>query len=172
MSASDKSREASRRVAPEGRAPARPDSSPYRKHPIHLSPRERHNLAIIIFVTACTAKRRRILASPAAHEAILAAWHRAMKWRVGRYVIMPDHVHFFCAPNEFHPSSLEKWMSFWKSNTTRYLGEIGGSVWQRHHWDRQLRRAESYDDKWEYVRSNPVRHGLFLRWRRGLIKAS
>ncbi|MEO6971176.1 MAG: hypothetical protein ABI217_09810 [Chthoniobacterales bacterium] len=43
---------------------------------------------------------------------------------------------------------------------TRNLGEVGGALWQRHHWDRQLRKGESYDDKWEYVRSNPVRHGL------------
>jgi REP element-mobilizing transposase RayT len=51
-------------------------------------------------------------------------------------------------------------MRFWKSVATRRLGEPSGELWQRHHWDRQLRSGESYDDKWEYVRSNPVRHGL------------
>jgi hypothetical protein len=33
-------------------------------------------------------------------------------------------------------------------------------VWQRHHWDRQLRRGESYSEKWDYVWNNPVRHKL------------
>jgi hypothetical protein len=38
-------------------------------------------------------------------------------------------------------------------------GEPGSTLWQRHHWDRQLRSGETYGDKWEYVRSNPIRHG-------------
>ena len=32
--------------------------------------------------------------------------------------------------------------------------------WQSHKWDTRLRREESYHDKWEYVRLNPVRKGL------------
>ncbi len=73
---------------------------------------------------------------------------------------MPDHVHFFCAPGGLDAPSLEVWMRHWNSIATRNLGEPGASVWQRYHWDRQLRKGEGYDDKWEYVRSNPVRHGL------------
>jgi REP element-mobilizing transposase RayT len=33
-------------------------------------------------------------------------------------------------------------------------------LWQRHFWDTQLRKGESYDEKWEYVVKNPVRAGL------------
>lgn len=33
-------------------------------------------------------------------------------------------------------------------------------LWQRSSWDTQLRRAESYDSKWEYVVNNPVRASL------------
>jgi putative transposase len=131
-----------------------------RKHPMHLLVREAHNRAIIVFVTACTAKRRKILASRCAHEVIVSAWQSATTWLVGRYVIMPDHVHLFCAPNGIDAPSLEVWIKYWKSVVTRYLGEPGGAVWQRHYWDRQLRRSESYDDKWSYVCGNPVRHGL------------
>ena len=51
-------------------------------------------------------------------------------------------------------------MRYWKSLMTKTLkAEVSETVWQRHHWDRQLRRGESYDNKWEYVQSNPVRHG-------------
>src|SRR5438552_584022 len=132
---------------------------PERRHPIHLAPLEAHNRPIIIFVTTCTAKRHRILASASARDAFVGAWYAASTWLVGRYVIMPDHVHFFCAPNDVDAPSLERWMRFWKSLVTRSMGEPGGTLWQRHHWDRQLRSGESYGDKWEYVRSNPVRHG-------------
>jgi REP-associated tyrosine transposase len=147
-------------VPPVGRASACPVSSPYRKHPVHLPPLGDYGRAIIIFVTVCTAQRRKILASPRAHEAIVEAWQFANGWLVGRYVILPDHLHFFCAPNEFDGPSLERWMSYWKSIVTRNLGEAGSSLWQRHFWDRQLRRTESYDEKWEYVRTNPVRYEL------------
>jgi REP element-mobilizing transposase RayT len=83
----------------------------------------------------------------------------ASAWLVGRYVILPDHLHLFCAPNGIDAPPLERWMRFWKSLATRNMKEKAGTVWQRHHWDRQLRSGESYDDKWEYVRNNPVRHG-------------
>jgi putative transposase len=131
-----------------------------RSHPIHLAPREAHNRSVIIFVTTCTVKRRQILASDLARDAIVAAWSVASTWLVGRYVIMPDHIHLFCAPNIPDAPSLERWMRFWKSLATRSMGEPSGTLWQRHHWDRQLRVGEAYDDKWEYVRSNPVRHGF------------
>ncbi len=109
----------------------------------------------------CTAKREKRLASPLAHEAVVGAWSLATKWLVGRYVILPDHFHFFCAPSERDAPSLETWMRYWKSIVSRNLHDTGGTpLWQRDHWDRQLRRGESYDEKWDYVRNNPVRHGL------------
>jgi REP-associated tyrosine transposase len=131
-----------------------------REHPIHLSPGEKHNRPIIIYVTACTAKRRKILASPRVPAAIVDAWTQAATWLVGRYVVMPDHVHFFCAPNGIHGPSLERWMQYWRTIVTKAIGARKGEVWARHHWDRQLRTSESYASKWEYVRTNLVRHGL------------
>ena len=132
---------------------------PERRHPIHLVPREVRNRPVIIFVTTCTAKRRQVLASASAHEAIVTAWCAASTWLVGRYVIMPDHIHLFCAPNGLDAPSLGHWMRLWKSLVTRSMGEPSGALWQRHHWDRRFRSGENYGDKWEYVRSNPVRHG-------------
>jgi hypothetical protein len=102
--------DARKRVPPEGPASAGPHRKRDRRHPIHLPPSERHNRAIIMFVTVCTARRRKILASARAHDAIVDAWNDARLWLVGRYVIMPDHIHFFCAPNEFEAPSLERWM--------------------------------------------------------------
>ena len=72
---------------------------------------------------------------------------------------MPNHIHFVCAPTGIDAPSLERWMRFWKSLVTSAIGIRSGEVWQRHHWDRQLRSGESYGEKWEYVRNDPVRHG-------------
>ena len=130
-----------------------------RKNPIHLPVIEKHNRSVIVYVTACAAKRRKVLASSTTHEAIVDAWSKASTWLVGRYVILPDHLHFFCAPNGIDAPSLERWMRFRKSRVTASIGKRSGELWQRDHWDRQLRRGQSYDEKWEYVRNNPVRHG-------------
>ena len=134
--------------------------SVYRQRPIHLAPTEQHNRAVIVFVTVCTYGRRKILASPLMHEAIVSAWKDATAWLVGRYVIMPDHVHLFCGPSGIDSPSLERWMRYWKSIVTRKLDESGGTLWQRGHWDRQLRTGEGYGEKWQYVRNNAVRHNL------------
>jgi len=87
-------------------------------------------------------------------------WGEAGFGLVGRYVVMPDHIHFFCAPTE-SDCSLEKWMQFWKSQLTKsWPIETEKPVIQREHWDRQLRSDESYDEKWDYACQNPVRAGL------------
>ncbi|NQU10936.1 hypothetical protein HQ590_09110 [bacterium] len=52
-------------------------------------------------------------------------------------------------------------MTYWKRLVTKtwpWREEL--PLWQRDAWDRQLRRVESYDQKWEYVCCNPVRHEL------------
>ena len=83
----------------------------------------------------------------------------ARAWRVGRYVIMPDHVHLFCAPAD--DVSLGRWVQFWKAMVSRWWPvPTQRPVWQRDHWDTQLRSPERYDEKWEYVRGNPVRAGF------------
>ena len=132
---------------------------PGRKRPAHYPAAESGNLSVIIFVTVCTKERRPLLANPSFHELVQTWWLRASSWRVGRYVILPDHVHFFCAPGTVPPTPLRPWISYWKNGVSRDL-KSSEPVWQRDFWDTQLRLGESYSAKWEYVRSNPVRHGL------------
>ena len=156
---------------------------PSRHRPAHQPAVESGNQAILMFVTVCTKDRRAVLANPRVHEALLATWASARDWRVGRYVIMPDHVHFFCAPGRHDYPALSKWMAYWKSLVVRKekgfgplaiphgpggtgpsMGKYGPAlVWQRDYWDRQLRSGESYSEKWAYVRANPVRAGLAAR---------
>jgi REP-associated tyrosine transposase len=134
---------------------------PERKLPVHLPPVSSHNRLIIIFLTVCTEKRKPILARDDVHQVLLASWQSADKWVVGRYVVMPDHVHMVCAPNSVEPVTLERWIHFWKSQASRRWPRPGEQpVWQKSFWDSQLRRTANYEDKWNYVRQNPVRHGL------------
>ncbi len=133
---------------------------PERRKPAHFPTVEAEFRSIIIFLTVCVDRRRPLLANEQAAGLIITAWQAANFWRVGRYVIMPDHIHLFCAPNTFPPQPLKNWISFWRNHVTRawsHRNQI--PIWQRDYWDRQLRRDESYAQKWEYVVNNPVRHG-------------
>ena len=69
-----------------------------RKHPVHLEVHDRRDTPIIVYLTVCTKRRKPILANPAAHELLRASWREARLWLVGRYVIMPNHLHLFCTP--------------------------------------------------------------------------
>jgi REP element-mobilizing transposase RayT len=135
-----------------------------RKHPPHFPVTERFNAPIIIFLTVCTKNRQKILATELSHQLLRSAWRMRPKWLVGRYVVMPDHIHLFCAPADIYPSPLQEWVAFWKSQVARqWLDRAAAPIWQRHFWDTQLRRGENYEEKWEYVLHNPVRAGLVSR---------
>ena len=227
---------------------------PQRRHPSRNSVMTHlDNRAIMLYVTVVTGKRNAILADKAVQDCIVAAWKAAADWLVGRYVIMPDHIHFFCAPATYPPPDFHRWMKQWKAQVSRSFpiglraGRAHGRValvatgtpadtahgrvalvatetpvdtlhgrvalvatgngadaaatsaalpptddaaatsaalpptddaaatsaalpnvpfsrppplFQRDCWDRQLRTGESYAQKWEYVRNNPVRKGL------------
>jgi REP element-mobilizing transposase RayT len=135
-----------------------------RKTPAHFATVESGFRSKIIFLTVCTDRRKPLLANKETAERIINAWQAADFWRVGRYVIMPNHIHLFCAPGTLVPTRLKDWISFWKKHVTRAWSvreEL--PLWQRDYWDTQLRRRESYSAKWEYVRNNPVRHGYVSR---------
>ena len=132
-----------------------------RKHPARQNTVSVGNLGPILHITACTFQRRRILACDETHNLILEAWTQAPEWTVGRYVVMPDHVHLFAAENELQGYPLGQWVAKWKAHVSRlWLFQKDKPIWQRSFWDHQLRDGDSYDVKWLYVRNNPVRHGL------------
>jgi REP element-mobilizing transposase RayT len=136
-------------------------SSDGRKHPAHWPSVERHNEPVIIFLTVCSKDRQRIFASADAARVIIDAWVEAKSWLVGRYVIMPDHIHLFCAPGVFPPEPLKQWARYWNNIASKNWPRPNEQpIWQRDFWDTQLRRHENYDEKWDYVLENPVRAGL------------
>jgi REP element-mobilizing transposase RayT len=111
------------------------------------------------------------LASEIASSVLRSEWGGAFArhgWRIGRFVIMPDHVHFFCAEQPAGAKrTLTQFMDYWKEWTSKGLSaacSLSQPVWQRQFFDHVLRHEESYSEKWSYVRDNPVRAGLVERW--------
>ncbi len=110
----------------------------------------------IVFLTVCTAKRRKGLASDEIQNALVNSWTIANAWQVGLYVIMPDHIHLFCWPQE--DCEIERWITFWKRQFRRLCPTA--PRFQPRGFHHRLRNDESYSEKWEYVRQNPVRASL------------
>jgi putative transposase len=101
---------------------------------------------------------------------------------LGAYVLMPDHLHAFvtldCCRGSLRlsvpgdggeecdghspPLQLGTWMKSLKNSLSSALRTAGipGPHWQKGFFDHVLRTEESYAEKWEYVRLNPVRAGL------------
>src|SRR6058998_1997627 len=92
---------------------------PQRKAPLHFPPIEMGFRSVIIYLTICVHRRRPLLANDTAARLIIEPWEAANFWCVGRYVIMPDHIHLFCAPNTFPARPLKNWVSFWRNHVTR-----------------------------------------------------
>ena len=116
------------------------------------------------FVTFCTHQRRPVLASTALLDAFLQfarIAHVEHDIQVGRYVIMPDHIHLFVALPQTGPP-LDRWIGQLK----RFLGKpllnagLPRPHWQQGFFDHLMRSSDSYDQKWAYVRENPVRAKL------------
>ena len=125
----------------------------------------------VYFITACTQERNPVLASPKAASILRQEWQAAKDcygWLVGRYVVMPDHVHFFCAEQAGGANrTLSRFMDKWKEWTAKGIvaaAAISPPVWQRGFFDHVMRSEESYAEKWTYVRENPVRAGVASSW--------
>jgi putative transposase len=135
-------------------------------HPPRLSRLDRIFPGLgIFFVTCGTHERRHLLANKPIHEAFVLFCRNAQErhiW-VGRYVIMPDHLHFFVDCGE--EMTLSGWMKSFKNSLSRTLRENGHASphWQKGFFDHLLRSELSYEEKWHYTRENPVRAKLVER---------
>ena len=121
------------------------------------------NVQPFYFVTFNTYKRVHILANTDVHEAFISFCHTAKEYdvAVGRYVLMPDHVHLFVALGS-DGITLPKWIQSLRSTLGKKFLGLGFQKphWQEGFFDHVLRSSESYSQKWEYVRMNPVRARL------------
>jgi putative transposase len=125
-------------------------------------------------VTFTTYKRQSLLAREDVHEAFCRYCFKAQERdvAVGRYVIMPDHVHLFAA-FPIDGITLRSWVQLLRTVMGKTLLRIGIQKphWQEGFFDHLLRSYESYSQKWEYVRMNPYGQNFVRLPRLGSIKA-
>jgi len=118
----------------------------------------------IHLVTVYTSRREKVLCDDHLHKRLVETFRESADqhgWRVGRYLVMPDRISFFCAPQS-PGSNFSRFVTHWKSLTTRKSWELGhrGALWETDFSDRLLGDDESYDEKWEELRNEPVAANL------------
>jgi REP-associated tyrosine transposase len=93
------------------------------------------------------------------HDALIA-FAREGEMRgigLGRYIIMPDHIHLFVRGGP--DFVLAQWVRILKRTLSKAISSEPPH-WQEGFFDHLIRHSESYSQKWEYVRQNPVRAGF------------
>ena len=113
----------------------------------------------LYFVTFNTHQRRRLLANQTVHERFVSFAREAERRNIalGTYVLMPDHLHLFVSGG--HEFVLLQWVRMLKRVLSKAIA-ADLPHWQKGFFDHLIRHSESYSEKWEYVRQNPVRAGL------------
>jgi putative transposase len=125
-----------------------------------------HTNTPVFYVTFCSYHRRPVLANRAVHLAFISFCKTARMYgvTVGRYTIMPDHIHLFAA---FGPESLSvsSWVKSLKNSLSKTLTARNERPphFQPGFFDHVLRNAESYSRKADYMYMNPVRAGFVER---------
>ncbi len=115
----------------------------------------------IYFITLCTFDRKPLLANNPVHEQFFHFAQMCQNKGIafGRYVIMPDHIHFFirAAPGIRIGTTIR----LLKRSLSAKI-QADAPHWQPGFFDHVLRHSESYTEKWNYVRMNPVRASLTI----------
>jgi len=113
----------------------------------------------IFFVTVNAKDRVLWIGQTPVQSDLVDIWGKAATaWRVGYFLLMPDHLHFFCAPYELG-SELDAWIKFWK----RLFSQLHPNEdwqWQRRAFHHRMRDRVEYEEKLRYVQENPLRKGL------------
>jgi REP element-mobilizing transposase RayT len=102
----------------------------------------------LFFVTFSTHKRRSLLANEEVHDIFIPYCERGLSLGagVGRYVLMPDHIHLFVRLNP--DLSLAQWIRNLKRAISRSIVEHTPH-WQEGFFDHLLRGKDRYAQKWE-----------------------
>jgi putative transposase len=121
----------------------------------------------IYFITACTHARRPILSHRDVHKQFVEFGNEGAErgaW-LGAYVLMPDHLHVFVIIDD-QRLKLSTWIKSLKNALSKVFREkqISSPDWQKGFFDHVLRSEDSYAEKWNYVRDNPVCAGLVKSW--------
>jgi REP element-mobilizing transposase RayT/mono/diheme cytochrome c family protein len=137
---------------------AQPPGARQRKKLPHQPPRWLRPEREIFFITICCEPREK---NTLCHPEIAREIFESVEFRNNNnfsymrlVCLMPDHLHALISFR--HDRPMKHAMSDWK----RFLATKLKIKWQRDFFHHRLRKDESYVEKADYIRANPIRAGL------------
>ena len=117
----------------------------------------------VFFVTKCLQPRRALLL-PKYRKIISEAlifYAEQEKITLAAFVVMPDHWHLLCAPNQHQSiskiiSSIQMWIS---NHTGKYLTSHD-ATWHKGFYETKIRSSKQFSYICQYIENNPVAKGL------------
>jgi REP element-mobilizing transposase RayT len=119
-------------------------------------------MPLILWCTVRADKRgAKWVAQGAVMETLLEVWSGGEhKWLVGDFMLMPDHLHFFCCPKLIREGvEVERWTGYWKDRFTKRVRQPQWR-WQDGLFHTRMRSDAHYLDRLDYMRENPVKAEL------------
>ena len=93
----------------------------------------------------------------------ISHYHQAERWWPQIVLLMPDHLHALISFSWREGQGINAVLGDWK----RYTARAFRIEWQRDFFEHRIRNDIDHQDKWAYIRENPVRAGLvkeFHEW--------
>ncbi len=118
------------------------------------------------FITFTCYHRYRYFATPDAcglFPLCLETMRRRFRMLIYGYVVMPEHVHLVVSEPETQTVADAMHflkLSFAKRLRARRHSVDGGPFWQKRYYDRNVRDAQEFAEKLDYVHNHPVKRGL------------
>ena len=84
------------------------------------------------------------------------------RYRMGDFVVMPNHVHLLAAfsTSELMMKQCDSWLHFTAYEINKLVGRKG-KLWQQEPFDHLVRSPEQYEYLRDYIRNNPKKAGTF-----------
>jgi putative transposase len=111
------------------------------------------------FITTITYNRRRLFQVPANAELFLETlqhYRNEGAYKLGAFVVMPDHVHLLLTPKA---KTISQVMNLIKGGLSRRLPS-SFPIWQRGFADHLILNADHFESRRLYIHQNPVRAKL------------
>lgn len=104
-----------------------------------------------------------VLRNPACAGVVAEAMHHfdGDRYRLGAFVVMPNHVHVLFRPAD--ERDLKEILHRWKSYTAKIMNKQlrrAGILWQDEYWDQAIRSQDHWSERHAYIIDNPKMAGL------------
>ena len=128
-----------------------------------------------VFITLVTYQRIPFLIQPEAREILRCAWKCVAKshpFNLDAVCLLPDHIHMMITLPEYDADYSLRMREIKRLFSVRYLSLMGGfsrqnesqkskheaALWQRRFWEHTIRDEKDYQNHFDYIHYNPVKH--------------